>query len=94
MELNKEAKDRALLELASTDGWRIVADMLAYDVKFASSLLGKPKPGIKGPDGKYIEEPKWIYDPHEIGRARGILGTATKYLDMINNVKGRNSKGE
>lgn len=92
MDMSKEIKNEALFEMAGTEGWKIVEEMLVYDTKFALSLLTKPKPSEKNSNGEYISKPEWIIKEHEIGRARGILTTAQKYLDMIKNARERFNK--
>ncbi len=93
-ELSKEAKYGALLEMASTDGWKIIEDMLLYDVKFATSLGMKPSPPKKDAQGNVVADAKYVTELHEIGRARGIYSTASKYLDAIKNARERVQKGD
>jgi hypothetical protein len=99
MEVLKKVNTEALLEMAGMEGWRIIEEMLVYDVKFATSLLTRPKPpkrtGTDAAGNPITADQEWLVSEHEIGRARGILATATKYLDKIRNAKERyNKKGE
>jgi len=80
---------RAIAEMAGTEGWQILEEMLAYDVKFADSLLGRPKPQ-KAKEGEQTPEPKYIIELHEIGRARGLKATAEKYMTLVKIAKEKN----
>ena len=79
----------AIAEMSTHEGWKILEDMLSYDVRFALGLLtrGKsPKPTQENPH----PDPVWITEPHDIGRARATLANAQKYLDLVRISRERN----
>jgi hypothetical protein len=79
---------RAIAEMSETPGWKIIEEMMLYDIKFMSGLLSKPKPQ-KAKEGERPEEPKFITDLHEVGRARGTLANADKYISLVKSSRGK-----
>lgn len=73
----------AIVEMANTEGWRIIKERLEYDVRFAIGLLSRPKP---------TSDSEWLIDEHGIGLARGIYKTAQKYLNMIDSAVSKTSQ--
>jgi hypothetical protein len=81
----------AISEMSNSDGWKELEKMLEWDVKFGQGLLERgrrPKVTQDNPDPDVM----WITDPHDIGRARGILSTAKKYLDLVKFSKSKNTQ--
>jgi hypothetical protein len=85
----KKLNYEALVEMSNTEGWtKIIKPMLESDYRFADGLLSRPKPCALASDPKAPRpEPKYITDPHEIGRARAIKANAKKYLDLVANAQ-------
>lgn len=78
----EESKRSAILEMANTEGWRHVQEMLESDERFAVGLLTRPK--IKPITKENPRpEPEWTIDEHGLGRARGKLEMAQKYLNLV-----------
>lgn len=76
------SKREAIRELANTEGWRIFKAMLEYDERFALGILNRPKPA-KPTESVPHPDPEWVTDPHDLGRARGVLNMAQKYLNLV-----------
>lgn len=82
------SKKAAIVEMASSEGWRILEEMLKYDERFAVGILNRPK-FSKATKESPNPEPEWVTEPHDLGRARGILGTAQKYLNLVRSARER-----
>jgi hypothetical protein len=91
----------ALVEMANTPGWKIIEDMLMWDIKFSSGLLNTPRPpkkiGVDKNNNPIMSEAEWVKDEHGVGYARGIYSTASKYANKIKNARehlNKSLKGE
>ena len=87
MEKDKNNHYEALAEMAETEGWLVIEEMLNYDVKFGTKLCTLPSPpkkiGVDATGNIIMSEPKYLVDPHELGRGRAMIAVAKKYLDKV-----------
>jgi hypothetical protein len=81
----------AICEMSNTEGFKEIEKMLEWDVKFSQGLLERPKRPDSTKENP-CPEPIWITNEHDIGRARGILLTAQKYLNLIKTARLKNQQ--
>jgi len=76
----KQINYYAIFEMSNSEGWKELEKMLEWDVKFGKGWLERRRE-VKKDNADHEKE--WVTDIHDIGWARGTLGTAQKYLDLV-----------